>query len=129
MWFQKALFFSAMAAACCTTSGCRTTSEPAPSTQAVQQYSAVDPTTYVYNDKTYAIVERAVSDKTFEVEVSGLAQVMTSSQKDANLAANIGAQYLAHRGKCGGFNVPGFLQASQSYDAKHEFWKQSYRCP
>ena len=27
------------------------------------------------------------------------------------------------------FNVPGLLAGSQTYDNKHEFWKQTYRCP
>ena len=131
MWFQKAILFSVMAAALSASTGCKTTSQPAaPSgTNEVKQYSSVDPTTYVYNDQTYAIVERAVADKTFEVEVSGLAQVMKSTPQHAQLAANIGAQYLAHNGKCGGFNVPGFIQSSQTYNAKHEYWKQAYRCP
>ena len=109
------------ALAACKTAG---TSQPEP-----QQVPQVDPTTYVYNDRTYSVVHRPVADKTFSVEVAGLAQVLTPAPADAQLAANVGAQFLAHRGLCGGFNVPALVQGSQNFDPKHEYWKQTFRCP
>ena len=65
----------------------------------------------------------------FEVEVAGLAQVLTPVPADGQLAINVGAQFLAHRGLCGGFAVPSMIQGTQIFDPKHEYWKQTFRCP
>lgn len=75
------------------------------------------------------MVHRPVADKTFSVEVAGLAQVLTAAPADSQLAANVGAQFLAHRGLCGGFNVPALVQGTQTFDPKHEYWRQTFRCP
>ncbi len=107
-------------------SACKTGNTTAPASQQVPQ---VDPSTYVYNDRSYSVVHRPVADKMFDVEVSGLAQVLTAAPADGQLAANVGAQFLAHRQICGGFNVPGIIQGSQTFDPKHEYWKQTFRCP
>ncbi|MEM7427854.1 MAG: hypothetical protein AAF441_17300, partial [Pseudomonadota bacterium] len=105
---------------------CKTAGTNAPERQQVPQ---VDPTTYVYNDRTYSVVHRPVAGKTFEVEVAGLAQVLTPAPADGQLAVNVAAQFLAHRGLCGGFTVPAMIQGTQNFDPKHEYWKQTFRCP
>ena len=106
--------------------GCKTQSDAPAARQEIPQ---IDPTTFVYNGQNYAVVHRPVADKVFDVEVSGVAQAMSASPADGQTAMNTGAQFLAQRGLCGGTNVPALMPGSQSFDPKHEYWKQQYRCP
>ena len=93
-----------------------------------QEIPQVDPTTFVYDGQTYAVVDKPVGTGQFEVEVSGVARAMTNAPGDGQTAVNVGAQYLAQKGVCGGPVVPGLVLGSQSFDPTHEFWKQQYRC-
>lgn len=106
--------------------GCKKTAPPSTARQEIPQ---IDPTTYVYNGQTYAVVHRPVANNIYDVEVSGVAQAMTASPGDAQTAMNAGAQFLATRGLCGGTNVPALMPGSQSFDPTHEYWKQQFRCP
>ncbi len=109
------------------TSGCNKTAST--DTPARQEIPQVDPTTFVYNGQTYAVVHRPVANKIFDVEVSGVAQAMTATPADGQTAMNAGAQFLAQRGLCGGTNVPALMPGSQTFDPTHEYWKQQFRCP
>lgn len=109
------------------TSACnKTASTTTPERQEIAQ---IDPTTFVYNSQTYAVVHRPVADKIYDVEVSGVAQAMTAAPTDGQTAMNAGAQFLAQRGLCGGTTVPALVPGSQSFDPTHEYWKQQFRCP
>ena len=107
-------------------SGCKKTAPPPTARQEIPQ---IDPTTYVYNGQTLAVVHRPVANNIFDVEVSGVAQAMTASPNDGQTAMNAGAQFLATRGLCGGTNVPALIPGSQTFDQTHEYWKQQFRCP
>ncbi len=107
-------------------SGCNKTAPPPDARQEIPQ---IDPTTFIYNGQSYAVVHRPVANKIYDVEVSGVAQAMTASPVDGQTALNAGAQFLATRGLCGGTSVPAQMPGSQSFDPTHEYWKQQFRCP
>lgn len=107
-------------------SGCNKTAPPPAARQEIPQ---IDPTTYVYNGQTYAVVHRPVANKIYDVEVSGVAQAMTASPTDGQIAMNAGAQFLASSGLCGGTSVPALMPGSQTFNPTHEYWKQQFRCP
>ncbi len=118
---------AAVAVVATATSGCNKTASTASTER--QEIPQIDPTTYIYNGQTYAVVHRPVADRIYDVEVSGVAQAMTASPTDGQIAMNAGAQFLAQRGLCGGTTVPALMPGSQSFDPTHEYWKQQFRCP
>ncbi len=126
VWQKLILGLTATALCAFTLPGCKTQSETPAARQEIPQ---IDPTTFVYNGQNYAVVHRPVDNKVFDVEVSGVAQAMTASPVDGQIAMNAGAQFLAQNGLCGGTSVPALIPGSQNFDSTHQYWKQQFRCP